>query len=300
MFSYNRNMRKIRSTISVICLLFLIVALSPVRAQTADNTQGFQIHFLDVGQADAAIVICDGQVLMIDGGNIADSSLVYTYLKNTLSISHINYMVSTHPHEDHVGGLSGALNACTIGEVFSPILEYDSAAFNDFLHYVALQDKAITIPTPGDSYPLGSAEFQFLTPLRDNYRDENDLSLVIRVKYSETAFLFMADAELSVEADMFMASHSGKYVLNADLIKVGHHGGETSTSFLLLQKVRPKYAVISVGKDNDYGHPSHYLIERLETAKIKTYRTDQDGHIVCYSNGTSLSFVTQKEHRRSD
>lgn len=292
---YNRNMRKFWSSTFVVCLFFIIVALLPVRAQTADNTQGLQIHFLDVGQADAAIIICEEQVLMIDGGNTADSSLVYSYLKNTLSISHINYMVSTHPHEDHVGGLSGALNACTVGEVFSPVHEFDSEAFNDFLHYTALQGKSITIPEPGDSYSLGSAEFQFLTPLRNNYLVTNDLSLVIRVQYKETAFLFMADAELSVEADMVMASHSGEYVLSADMIKVGHHGGETSTSFLLLQKVRPKYAVISVGSDNDYGHPSHYLTERLETAKIKTYRTDRDGHIVCYSNGTSLTFVTQNE-----
>ena len=266
-------------------------------AQTVNDTKDFQIHFLDVGQADAAIVMCNDQVLMIDGGNVADSSLVYSYLKNTLSINHIHYMISTHPHEDHVGGLSGALNACTVGKAFSPVLEYDSKAFNDFLRYLSIQDKTLTIPTPGDTYSLGSAEFQFLTPLREDYRKENDRSLVVEIRYGDTAFLFMADAELSAEADLVMASHSGKYSLSADLIKVGHHGGETSTSFLLLQKVQPKYAVISVGEDNDYGHPSQYLLERLEVAKITTYRTDRDGHIICYSDGTSLTFMTQKENQ---
>lgn len=290
-------MRRLRLVSAFLCLLLLLVILAIAGAQTVNDTKDFQIHFLDVGQADAAIVMCKDQVLMIDGGNVADSSLVYSYLKNTLNISHINYMISTHPHEDHVGGLSGALNACTVGKAFSPVLEYDSKAFNDFLRYLSIQDKTLTIPAPGDTYSLGSAEFQFLTPLREDYRKENDRSLVVKLRYGDTAFLFMADAELSAEADLVMASHSGKYSLSADLLKVGHHGGETSTSFLLLQKVQPKYAVISVGEGNDYGHPSQYLLERLEKAKITTYRTDRDGHIICYSDGTSLTFMTQQENQ---
>ena len=286
-------MRKTRSLLIALCLLFAF-AFVPAGALAQPSEPGFEIHFLDVGQADAAIAICDGRVLMIDGGNAADSSLVYSYLKNTLGVSHIDYMVCTHPHEDHVGGLSGALNACTVGEIFSPVATYDSAAYCAFLKYLALQMKTVQVPQAGDTYPLGTAAFQFLTPLRQGDPIENNLSLVVRITYGNTSFLFMGDAELRVEADLNAAQHEGMFELHADLIKVGHHGGETSTSFLLLQRAQPEYAVISVGEDNDYGHPSQYLLDRLNAAKVKTYRTDRDGHIICTSDGTSLSFVPEK------
>ena len=286
-------MKRIQQALLAVFILLAIIVFSPV--SFADQVaEGFEIHFLDVGQADSAIIICDGEVLMIDGGNSADSSLVFSYLKNTLNVSHIDFMVNTHPHEDHVGGLSGALNACSVGKVFSPVLEYDSEAFHDFLRYVSKQGKSLQVPKAGDSYPLGSATLQFLTPLRTNYLKENDWSLVIRVSYGATSFLFMGDAELSVEADMIMASHDKLYKLKSDLIKAGHHGGETSTSFTLLQAVKPKYVVISVGEDNSYGHPSPYTLDRLKTAKVSIYRTDRDGHIICFSDGETITFKTEK------
>lgn len=125
-------MKRIRK---IFLALFVTIAFTlSISFSMADPLEAsFEIHFLDVGQADAVIVICDGKVLMIDGGNTADSSLVFSYLQNTLGVSHIDYMVSTHPHEDHVGGLSGALNACTVGDVFSPVLAYASEPFNDFI-----------------------------------------------------------------------------------------------------------------------------------------------------------------------
>lgn len=286
--------------ISLTILIFLaIISIRPVSFAN-QATDRFEIHFLDVGQADSAIIICDNEVLLIDGGNLTDSSLVYSYLKNRLNISHIDFMVNTHPHEDHVGGLSGALNACSVGQVFSPVLEYDSESFNDFLRYVSKQNKSLQVPKAGDLYTLGSATFQFLTPLRTNYLKENDLSLIIRISYGNTSFLFMGDAELSVEADMLIASHDNRYELKADLIKAGHHGGETSTSFVLLQAVKPKYVVLSVGKQNSYGHPSPYTLDRLKTAKVNIYRTDMNGHIICLSDGETITFQIEKNDSGSN
>ena len=142
-------MKRIQQALLAVFILLAIIVISPV--SFADQVaEGFEIHFLDVGQADSAIIICDGEVLMIDGGNSADSSLVFSYLKNTLNVSHIDFMVNTHPHEDHVGGLSGALNACSVGKVFSPVLEYDSEAFHDFLRYVSKQGKSLQVPKAGD------------------------------------------------------------------------------------------------------------------------------------------------------
>ena len=146
-------MKRIQQALLAVFILLAIIVISPV--SFADQVaEGFEIHFLDVGQADSAIIICDGEVLMIDGGNSADSSLVFSYLKNTLNVSHIDFMVNTHPHEDHVGGLSGALNACSVGKVFSPVLEYDSEAFHDFLRYVSKQGKSLQVPKAGDGHHL--------------------------------------------------------------------------------------------------------------------------------------------------
>lgn len=287
-------MKKLRLFFLAVCLVGFIMGASIALAQSEPLNGTFEIHFLDVGQGDAAIVICDDKVLMIDGGNSADSSLIYSFLKNTLGLDHIDYMVATHPHEDHVGGLSGALNACSVGEAFSPVLQYDSEPFNDFLRFLSEQGKDLTVPNVGDIYALGSATFQFLAPLQANSTVENNWSLILRITYGQTSFLFMGDAELSSEADLITLSHERQYELKSDLIKVGHHGGESSTSFVLLQAAKPKVAIISVGKNNTYGHPSDHTLERLQIAKAEIYRTDKHGHILCFSDGEEIRIQTEK------
>lgn len=247
------------------------------------------IHFIDVGQADASVVLCDGKSLMIDGGNSKDSSLIYSYLQNTLELSHLDYMIATHPHEDHVGGLAAALNACTIGEVFSPVLEYKSEAFSSFLYYVGVQEREIIIPYVGQSFMLGSAKVQFLSPVK-NYSDMNDNSIVVRIVYGNTSFLFTGDAGWDSEHDIVEAG----YELESTLLKVGHHGSNSSSSYIFLREVSPLYAVISVGKRNQYGHPSEDVLSRLRDIGAEVYRTDLQGDVICVSDGDSLSFWTEK------
>ena len=231
---------------------------------------------------------------MIDGGNVSDSRLIYSYLRNTLDVNHIDYLICTHAHEDHVGGLLAALNACTVGEVYAPVAEYDSNAFRDFVKYVGIQGLVIQKPTAGDAFMLASATVQVLAPVKVNIETENDSSIVLRIVYGETSFLFMGDAELKTEADIIINSHVNSYNLKSTLIKAGHHGGETSTSFTLLQAVKPDYVVISVGSPNDYGHPSNYTLDRLKVAKVSIYRTDMNGHIICYSDGKALTLSSSK------
>ena len=265
----------------------IVLMLLSIMSSASANSE-FVIHFIDVGQADAAVIICDNEILMIDGGNAADSSLIYSYLTNTLGIKHIDYMIATHAHEDHVGGLAGALNACTVGKIYSPVTQYDSRAFESLVKYANKQGVELTVPTVGDVFSVGSAKVQILSPAYI-YADTNDTSIVAKIVYGRTSFMFTGDAGWEPEHDMV---DSG-YDLSATLLKVGHHGSDTSTSYVFLREIMPQYAVISVGEDNSYGHPTDNVLSRLRDADTTVYRTDLHGDIICYSDGETLSFETE-------
>lgn len=268
---------------------------SDTSADTSDamalpTDSDFAIHFIDVGQADAALVICDGKTMLIDGGNVEDSDLIYTYIKKQ-NISHLDYVVCTHAHEDHVGGLSGALTAATAGKVFSPVTDYNSKAFRNFAAKAEERAGGLTVPTAGQGFLLGSASVTVVGPLKA-YEETNDTSIVLRIVYGETSFLFTGDMESSAESDLLDAG----VTLKSTVLKVGHHGSSTSTSYRFLREVAPKYGVISVGVGNQYDHPNEDVLSRLRDADIVLYRTDMQGDIVCTSNGKTVTFYTAKEN----
>ena len=247
-----------------------------------------EVHFLDVGQADSILVLCDGEAMLIDGGNRGDSSMVYAYLKEQ-GVDHLEFIIATHAHEDHVGGLSGALNAATAGTAFCPVDKYSTKAFNNFAKYLDAQGIGITIPSPGDAFTLGGAECVVLGPL-DSKADENNISLVIRLVYGGVSFLFTGDAEREAELLMLDAG----YDMTSAVLKVGHHGSDTSTTYPFLREVMPQYAVISVGKGNSYGNPSEATLSKLRDADVIVYRTDHHGTIVFWSDGEFLAVTTEK------
>lgn len=247
----------------------------------------FKITFLDVGQADAALIECDDQYMLIDGGNQADSNLIYTVLKNK-NITHLNLLVASHAHEDHIGGISGALTYANADVVLCPTLSFDSKAFSNFKKNANANGGGIIIPSVGDTYYLGNASIQILGI--NSTDDTNNSSIVLKITYGNTSFLFTGDAEREAEQVIL---NSG-YDLSSDVIKVGHHGSETSSTYPFIREVMPKYAVISVGKGNSYGHPHDNTLSRYKDADTKIYRTDLQGDIVCTSDGTNITFSTDK------
>ena len=262
-----------------------IPATAPI---IAPENSTFEIHFIDVGQADSALVLCDGKAMLIDGGNAEDSSLLYTYLKNN-SINHLDYVIGTHAHEDHIGGLAGALNYATVGTAYCPTTSYDSKAFGNFVKVLNDHGVSITVPTTGDSFNLGSATCSILAVNTDS-SDPNNTSIVLRIIYGDTSFLFTGDAEREVEQAILNRGTN----INSTVLKVGHHGSDTSTSYVWLREIMPQYAVISVGNDNSYGHPTEEVLSRLRDAEVTTFRTDLQGDIICTSDGNTVSFTVER------
>lgn len=257
---------------------------SPTTApQERPSDSSFQVHFIDVGQADAALVLCDGEAMLIDGGNAEDSNLLYTYMKKQ-QVDHLEYVIGTHAHEDHIGGIAGALNYASVDQAYCAVTSYSTKAFNNFVKAVEKHGSTVAVPSPGDRFSLGSADCQIVGV--NSTDDTNNSSIVLRVVYGETAFLFTGDAELEAEAVILDQG----YDLDATVLKVGHHGSDTSTGYRWLREVDPDYAVISVGKDNSYGHPTQEVLSRLRDAEVTTYRTDLQGDIICTSDGRTVSF----------
>ena len=254
---------------------------------TIPENSTFNIHFIDVGQADAALVECDGHYILIDGGNKGDSSRIYTLLKNT-KVSKLDIVVATHAHEDHVGGIPGAYNYTTADLTLCPVTLFDTEAFKDFKKYADSNGGGITVPSTGDTYTLGSASIEILGV--NSTSDANNCSIVLMITYGETKFLFTGDAEREAEQVILDSGAA----LAADVLKVGHHGSENSTTYPFLREIMPKYAVISVGEDNSYGHPTDNTLSRLRDADVKVFRTDMQGDIYCTSDGKTVKMSVEK------
>lgn len=246
-----------------------------------------QVRFLDVGQADAALVSCDGHHMLIDGGNRGDSNLIYAVLQRE-EISYLDMVVATHAHEDHIGGLPGAFQYASAGLTLCPVTTYDSEVFETFAAKAREKGGGLTVPQPGDTYPLGSATVTILGV--NGEADTNNTSIVLRIDYGETSFLFTGDAEREAEQVIL---DSG-LPLGATVLKVGHHGSDTSTTYPFLREIMPQYAVISVGTGNSYGHPTEETLSRLRDAGVEVFRTDMQGDIVCTSDGKTVTVQPQR------
>lgn len=270
-------------------LLLLLSGCALPEAPAAPNG-ALTVRYLDVGQADCALLECGGEYMLIDGGNVADSQLVVSALEQA-GVETLEAVVCTHAHEDHVGGLPAVLAVYPTDVVYAPTRTYSSRCFDDFVYYTDQQDLTITIPAPGDTFSLGGAAVTVLGPVK-SYADTNNTSLVLRVDYGDTRFLFTGDMETQAETDLLDSGAD----LRADVLKAGHHGSSTSTGYRFLSQVDPEYTVISVGAGNTYGHPHDETISRLRDAEIPTFRTDKLGTVTAVSDGNGITFTWENRN----
>ena len=264
---------------------------SSVTTQEAPSGETLTVRFLDVGQGDSILLACRDETMLIDGGPVEEGQFLVSRL-NRLDVTELTYVVNTHPDEDHCGGLAAVLAKYPAEHVYSSVTEYTTKVFSNVVKYTEEQGKQIEVPQTGTHWSLGSAAVTAIGPVQE-YSDPNNGSLVLRVDYGGTSFLFTGDMEQKGEADLLEAGTNVK----ADVLKAGHHGSPTSSSEAFLTAVQPSIAVISVGEDNDYGHPGADVLARLEALGTKIFRTDTQGEIIVISDGAELSVTTDSTSR---
>lgn len=244
------------------------------------------VYFIDVGQADCIYINQGDYNMLIDAGNNEDGKKLVNYFKS-LNIEEFNYVVATHPHEDHIGGMDDIINNFKIDEFFMPDKLSTSKTFEGVLDALSNNSLNYYAPQKGESFNLGDAKFKVIYS-GDDTNDINDSSIILKMTYGSNSFLFTGDATSNVE----------KIILNedieSDVLKVAHHGSDYSSTDEFLDKVSPGYAVISVGENNSYNHPSNSTLDKLNKRNIKLYRTDLNGTIIFTSDGENINIETIK------
>ncbi|WP_308752839.1 ComEC/Rec2 family competence protein [uncultured Anaerotruncus sp.] len=273
--------------------LYESAGLSPAAVTRAEGE--LAVHYVDVGQADCELIQTPEQTVLIDAGDVGGGDAVAAYLK-AQDVERIDLLIATHPHADHIGGMADVVNQFEIGKVLfaetPKSLTPTSKTYERLLDAIADKELKVAKAQPGIKYDLGGGAILTVLGPMDEYRDDlNENSVVCRLDFGETAFLFTGDASRQSENDLVKAYGDG---LSADVLKLGHHGSDTSSQEKWLNAVDPEIAVCCVGWDNSYGHPSPKVLERLEKRGVTLYRTDRSGTVVVTSDGEQLSVQTEK------
>ncbi|MCL2572519.1 MAG: MBL fold metallo-hydrolase [Defluviitaleaceae bacterium] len=248
-----------------------------------------EIHFIDVGQADATLIISDGYTMLIDAGSRNSGPRVVEYLQN-LGITKLTYVVATHPHEDHIGGMDLVLNGFQIGQVLLPDVSHTTRTYERMIEAIENHQISTSAPVAGHTFNMGGAIFTVIHPNADNYRNLNDWSLSLRMAFGNVSMVTTGDAEALAEREIIDAGH----YLRADILRLGHHGSRTSTTQEFLDAVSPSIAIIQVGEGNRYGHPHPEVMERLYAANLRIYRNDLHGDIILTTDGTEINITTER------
>lgn len=289
---------------TVAVLVVVIIAAIAALASSSSNEpepinsnvteSNFQAHYIDVGQGDCSLVVCDGQTLLIDAGENGHETDVINYLRS-LGIEKLDYIIATHPHSDHIGGLPEVIEEFGMDNIIMPRLTEEQTpttkTYRLFLEAIQASGAKVISAKVGSTYTLGGASFEISGPVTDDAEDLNSMSVVAKVTHGENTFLFTGDAETEEEKEIVEAGVN----LDADVLKMGHHGSNTSSCKEFLAEVTPEICVIMCGADNDYGHPHKEPLERLKKHTNEIYRTDICGSIVISSDGENLDVYYENQ-----
>lgn len=248
-----------------------------------------QVHFIDVGQGDATLITYDGHAMLIDGGDNSKGTAIQKYLMDN-GIEKLDYVIGTHPDADHIGGLDVIIYKFNCDNIIMPDVGKDTKSYEDLIMSIEEKDYEIINPKEDMKLYMGDVEFTVLSPNKDKtYEDINDYSIVLRMEYKDISFIFAGDAGKLVMEDILTKDVE----LDCDVYKVAHHGSADSYCEDFYNKMSPAYMIISCGKDNDYNHPHKEIMDYIDKNNIITYRTDQNGDIVAYTDGEKIAWITE-------
>ncbi|GIO65324.1 ComEC/Rec2 family competence protein [Paenibacillus sp. JTLBN-2024] len=252
--------------------------------------QKLKVYFLDVGQgASQLLVTPSGKTMLIDAGNNDKEQVMLDYMKQ-YHISKLDVVIGTHPDADHIGGLDKVIDQIPVETIYMPKVQSNTKTFESVLKSIKNKGLKVKTAKAGLSWDLDDeVHVDMLAPTR-SYDDSNNMSAVVKVTYGQTSFLLTGDAESASEKDMIASGAD----LQADVLLVGHHGSNSSTTLSFLKKVNPKYAVIQVGKGNTYGHPKSAILSRLQKQGVEVFRNDRQGTVEVDSDGSSIQISTER------
>ena len=287
---------KVFKSIYKLMFVFLIIILingcdnyTSINEGLSNKNDELVVHYLDVGQGDSTFIeLPNDEVMLIDAGENEYSDEIIDYISD-LGYKKIDYVIGTHPHSDHIGGMENIIKSYDIGKIYLPKVSSNTKTYLNLLQ--SIKDKGLKIDTGKSGVNIINEEnlkVDILAPVKEKYDDLNNYSIVVKLVYNKNSFIFMGDAEKLSENEIIDSYKDDKY-LNADVIKVGHHGSGTSSGKKFLELVKPKYAIVSVGKDNKYGHPHMNILEDYKKLGTNIYRTDEMGTIIIKSDGNNIS-----------
>ena len=244
-----------------------------------------KVYFMDVGEADAILINSNGKYVLIDSGNNADGDNLVEYMKEK-GVKKLDYVIGTHAHEDHIGGMDNVIRAFDIGTFYMPKTVVPTLTYEDIIKALKNKGYKYSVPKVGTTFTVGKSKFEVMY-IGNDVEEQNNDSIVIKMTYKNRSFLFTGD--LPTEKELTILDKD----IKADVLKVAHHGSRYSSSYQFLNKVDAKYAVISCGKLNDYNHPHNQLLKRLNKLKMKVYRTDLRGTIIFSTDGDNINIISE-------
>ena len=300
-----KNINNNQKWVSSLLVFIIIIAISifapwedayqKAGLKTDSNIDNYplSVHFIDVGQGDCIFIKIGDNTMLIDSGEKNNDEKIIKYLRNN-GVDRVDYIIATHPHSDHIGAMETIIESFEIKNVIMPRLSEQNMpttkGYENFLIAVKNSGANVIAATPFNEYEFGDANFAILSPSNQS-KNLNNMSVVIKLSFGDTSFLFTGDAESQVEQELI----SSGYDIRSNVLKMGHHGSNTSNTERFLQAVNPSFSVISCGKDNSYGHPHEEVVELLNKYDLNYKRTDKNGIIVVGSDGSNLTYITERE-----